>query len=88
MSDLKKLESIIEQFDKNGLRFLFLFKLLKSEFEKELIAEEKDIDNSIIDDVCGEAAKELLINSEQTPSKEEITEILSRYKEKLEEISQ
>ena len=85
MSSTAHIEALIQQYGEKGLRFLFLFKILKTEVKKELIVKGKNVDNGIIDDVCGEAAKDLLTNSEHTPTKEEIEEIVLRLKKKLEE---
>lgn len=84
MSDKLPIEKIVQGFEREGLRFLFLFKTIKEQIQNELKKEGKSLPNeAILNKICAETAKELLIDSEQTPTKEEISKVLQCLKEKL-----
>jgi hypothetical protein len=84
MSNDKFISEMSQQFGKDGIRFLFLFKTMKMKVIQELQKEKRKLPNeAILNDVCAKAALELLIKSEKTPSEARISEALQTLKEKF-----
>jgi hypothetical protein len=76
MSNFEKLDRIIQEHGKEGLRFLFLFKILKSQTEAELKKRNLTANQTILDDVCAEAADKLLLHGKKKIDETTLREIL------------
>lgn len=83
MSKTAELDSFNKKYGPDGLRFLFLFKIIKKRLLNRLKKERKMGDMSVIDNMCLMAAEELLINYKQTPSQHQIELAIQNLKKKL-----
>ena len=80
------IDEIGQPFGKEGLRFLFLFKIIKQQVREELKVEGKTQPNEkLLNEICAKAAEEFLTNNEQAPTREEISKSISRLRCKLEQ---
>jgi len=76
MSNIAAMDRIVHDFGKDGLRFFFLFKILKSQVKDELKKQHLRLPNdAILNKVCAETANELLIADKGQPTEDAINEI-------------
>jgi hypothetical protein len=80
MSSFEEMDKIVQEYGRDGLRFLFLFKILKSQIEVELKKQACSAKDSDINQVCAEAASKLLVSGEDKPTENALEKILSRLK--------
>lgn len=78
MSNVEKMGAIVENYGKNGLRFLFLFKIVKNEVQSHIYG----IDDSVVNAECAKLAEQLLVADKETPTEEEIRRIIENLNEK------
>ena len=84
MSKGRAIIDIGQPFGKEGLRFLVLFKTIKLAIVQQVQKEkEKQLSDVILNKICAEVTRELLIESEGTPSEAQIGEVVQRLKEEL-----
>lgn len=77
MSDIQALNKIVQDFGKDGLRFLFLFKTLKQNVQDELKREGKRPPNEdVINEICVQTAQKLLEAGRETPTENQIRQIV------------
>lgn len=82
MSDISSMDRIVKDFGRDGLRFLFLFKTLKSQVQDELKRERKSLPNeTTLNEVCAETANKLLKAGKEQPTEDEIREIIRKLRQ-------
>jgi len=80
----KNINRIVESMGRDGLRFVFVFKIIKDHVQKELTQEGKPQPaESVLNRICADASKEILISSESTPSEKQINEAIINVKKRL-----
>jgi hypothetical protein len=80
MSDISGIDEIIRKNGKDGLRFLLLFKAIKSQVYYQLKKQKISIseNDDMLNQVCAFAAKRLLVQNDETPTEELITALVSK----------
>lgn len=82
VSDITSVDKIIKEFGRDGIRGLFFFKTIKLQVQNELRKQGEFLRNEdMLNQVCAEAAKKLLLAGKEQPSKDEISEILHKLKQ-------
>lgn len=82
MSDIAKMDEIIKEYGKDGIRFLILFKLLKTRVISDLSRKYPQIplNEDVVDKICAKKARYLLELGKERPTEAEIKELLLRLR--------
>lgn len=87
MEPIEQIGDIIRNYDKDGLRFLLLFKMIKDGVQEQLKKNlSKEGDQDIIDMICAEAAWKLLKITRGSPTKEQIEQVLEDLEKKYQAV--
>jgi hypothetical protein len=82
---LNEIDDLIQKHGKNGIRLLLLFKLLKIEVKKRIrrCYPTQIIDEESLNRLCIEKANQLIKIREDTPTEEDVKDLLSRIRPRV-----
>ena len=81
MSDIPSMDKIVQDFGRDGLRFLFIFKTLKTQVQDEWKRKHKGpLNEVILNKVCAETTKKMLKSGKEQPTEDEIKDVIRKLR--------